>query len=63
MKFAVPDGTVCKGTINGIQNVCLVKIANSNKAGPFGGVVAIQMAAPTPAPPAAPAKRAVAFTA
>lgn len=59
MKFAVPDGVTCTGTINGIKNVCLVKIANSNKAGPFGGVVAIQMAAA----PAPPAKRAVEFKA
>lgn len=44
MKFAVPAGTTCTGTVNGVSNVCLVKIANSNKAGPFGGVVAIQMA-------------------
>lgn len=42
--FAVPAGTTCSGTVNGIANVCLVKIANSNKAGPFGGVVAVQMA-------------------
>ncbi|EON96503.1 putative cas1 appressorium specific protein [Phaeoacremonium minimum UCRPA7] len=44
VEFSVPAGTTCSGTINGINNVCLVKIANSNKAGPFGGVVAIQMA-------------------
>lgn len=44
MKFSVPAGTTCSGTINGVSNVCLVKIANSNKAGPFGGVVAIQIA-------------------
>ncbi|KAK0716935.1 hypothetical protein B0T26DRAFT_648343 [Lasiosphaeria miniovina] len=44
MKFSVPAGTTCNGTIAGQSNVCLVKIANSNKAGPFGGVVAIQMA-------------------
>ncbi|KAJ9144499.1 Cell surface protein [Pleurostoma richardsiae] len=42
--FSVPAGTTCSGTVAGQQNVCLVKIANSNKAGPFGGVVAIQMA-------------------
>ncbi|KAJ9138276.1 Cell surface protein [Coniochaeta hoffmannii] len=44
MKFAVPAGTTCTGTVNGVENVCLVKIANSNKAGPFGGVVAVQIA-------------------
>ena len=46
MKFSLPAGTTCQGEIAGQKNVCLVKIANSNKAGPFGGVIAIQMAAP-----------------
>jgi hypothetical protein len=44
MAFSVPAGTTCTGTMAGQSNVCLVKIANSNKAGPFGGVIAIQMA-------------------
>ncbi|OIW35660.1 cell surface protein [Coniochaeta ligniaria NRRL 30616] len=59
MKFSVPAGTTCSGTVNGISNVCLVKIANSNKAGPFGGVVAVQIAGQT----ATAAKRAVEFSA
>lgn len=42
--FTVPAGTTCTGTVAGQSNVCLVKIANENAAGPFGGVVAIQMA-------------------
>lgn len=42
--FSVPAGTTCTGTVNGQANTCLVKIANNNKAGPFGGVIAIQMA-------------------
>lgn len=42
--FSVPAGTTCTGTVAGQSNVCLVKIANENNAGPFGGVVAIQMA-------------------
>ncbi|KAJ4396722.1 hypothetical protein N0V93_000943 [Gnomoniopsis smithogilvyi] len=42
--FSVPAGTTCTGTVAGQSNVCLVKIANENAAGPFGGVVAIQMA-------------------
>lgn len=42
--FDVPADTVCTGTVAGQENVCLVKMANENKAGPFGGVVAIQMA-------------------
>lgn len=41
---AIPAGTTCTGTVNGQSNVCLAKIANSNPAGPFGGVVAFQMA-------------------
>ncbi|KAJ4361722.1 hypothetical protein N0V95_001615 [Ascochyta clinopodiicola] len=40
----VPAGTTCSGTAAGQQNVCFMKIANSNKAGPFGGVIAFQMA-------------------
>ncbi|KAF1349211.1 cell surface protein, partial [Lizonia empirigonia] len=39
----VPAGMTCSGTAAGQQNVCLMKIANSNKAGPFGGVIAFQM--------------------
>ena len=43
MVFRVPNGTTCEGQFDGVENVCLVKIANSNANGPFGGVVAIQM--------------------
>jgi hypothetical protein len=43
-KFSVPAGTTCSGTVASMTGVCLVKIANSNKAGPFGGVVPVQMA-------------------
>ena len=60
MKFAVPAGTTCTGTVGGVENVCLVKIANSNKAGPFGGVVAVQIAQPAAAGTGAAARRAVA---
>lgn len=42
--IAVPAGTTCTGTVGGQSNVCLMKIANSNRAGPFGGVIAFQMA-------------------
>ncbi|KAH8676199.1 hypothetical protein BX600DRAFT_196883 [Xylariales sp. PMI_506] len=58
MAFSVPAGTTCTGTVNGISNVCLVKIANSNPAGPFGGVIAIQMAGAN-----STAKRAETFSA
>ncbi|TDZ15707.1 hypothetical protein C8034_v003379 [Colletotrichum sidae] len=69
MAFSVPDGTQCTGTSGNLQNVCLVKIANNNGAGPFGGVMAIQIppngaAAATPATPATgAAKREVSFEA
>lgn len=49
MTFAVPAGTTCSGTVGDQTNVCLVKIANKNGAGPFGGVVPIQMAGAAPA--------------
>jgi hypothetical protein len=43
IKFTIPDGTTCSGVIDGISNVCFVKIANPSTAGPFGGVVAVQI--------------------
>lgn len=42
--IAVPAGTTCTGTVGDMQNVCLMKVANPSKAGPFGGVIAFQMA-------------------
>ncbi|KAE9378573.1 hypothetical protein N431DRAFT_400316 [Stipitochalara longipes BDJ] len=41
---AIPAGTTCTGTAGGQSGVCLVKFANSNPAGPFGGVFAMQIA-------------------
>lgn len=58
MTFSVPAGTACTGTVGDQSNVCLVKIANKNGAGPFGGVVAIQMAGAAGAAAAAPAAAA-----
>jgi hypothetical protein len=40
----MPAGMTCTGTAGGQSGVCLVKIANPSGAGPFGGVVAMQMA-------------------
>lgn len=40
----IPAGTTCSGTVGGMSNVCLVKMANPNPAGPFGGVFAMQIA-------------------
>ncbi|EPE05949.1 gas1-like protein [Ophiostoma piceae UAMH 11346] len=56
--IAVPAGTTCTGTVGTQQNVCLAKIANSNPAGPFGGVVAFQMVSNG----TATARRAVVFS-
>ncbi|CRG89370.1 hypothetical protein PISL3812_06406 [Talaromyces islandicus] len=39
----IPSGTSCSGTVNGLKNVCLVKVSNNNENGPFGGVFAVQM--------------------
>lgn len=58
--FSVPAGTTCSGTVNGLSNVCLVKMANTNGAGPFGGVVPIQIAGTNSTPAAAPAAAAAA---
>jgi hypothetical protein len=49
----IPAGTTCTGTVAGQSGVCLVKIVNPSGAGPFGGVVAIQMAGAAGATPAA----------
>lgn len=54
----MPAGTTCSGTVAGQSGVCLVKIVNPSNAGPFGGVIAVQMAgagagASTAAAPAA----------
>ncbi|RFU30702.1 hypothetical protein B7463_g5597, partial [Scytalidium lignicola] len=40
----VPAGTTCTGTVGGQSNVCLMKLVNPSAAGPFGGVIAFQMA-------------------
>lgn len=50
----VPAGTTCTGSVGGQTNVCLVKLVNPSNAGPFGGVVAMQIAN-TGSPAAAPA--------
>lgn len=47
----MPAGLQCAGTVGPMQNTCLVKIANTNPAGPFGGVIMAQNA-PAGASPA-----------
>ncbi|KFG81917.1 Gas1-like protein [Metarhizium anisopliae] len=38
-----PNDMTCTGQIGGNSNMCLCKIANNNGAGPFGGVMPVQM--------------------
>ncbi|CAL3969073.1 unnamed protein product, partial [Diplocarpon coronariae] len=52
IKAAVPANTKCTGTVGGQQNVCLVKMVNPSGAGPFGGVIAFQVAGTGAAAPA-----------
>lgn len=40
---SIPAGQSCTGTVAGQDNVCLVRCQNSARAGPFGGVVPVQM--------------------
>ncbi|KKY24163.1 putative cas1 appressorium specific protein [Phaeomoniella chlamydospora] len=42
---AIPSDASCTGTVAGQSNVCMVKLVNPSNAGPFGGCVAVQMAA------------------
>ncbi|KAA8569681.1 hypothetical protein EYC84_001275 [Monilinia fructicola] len=44
---AIPAGITCTGTVAGQSNVCMVKIVNPSKAGPFGGCVAVQQSTGT----------------
>ncbi|KAI0404756.1 hypothetical protein F4802DRAFT_219485 [Xylaria palmicola] len=41
---AIPDDQTCTGTVAGQDNACLVRCMNDARAGPFGGVVPVQMA-------------------
>ncbi|TVY29440.1 hypothetical protein LHYA1_G001884 [Lachnellula hyalina] len=60
--ISMPADMACTGTVGGQSGVCLVKIANPSGAGPFGGVVAMQVAgaASGNSTAAAPAKASVA---
>ncbi|KID98054.1 CAS1 appressorium specific protein, partial [Metarhizium majus ARSEF 297] len=40
---AIPAGQECTGNVAGQDNVCLVRCQNPARAGPFGGVVPVQM--------------------
>lgn len=41
---SIPDGQECTGNVAGQGDVCLVRCQNPARAGPFGGVVPVQMA-------------------
>ncbi|KAF5603943.1 gEgh 16 [Fusarium subglutinans] len=40
---SIPAGQNCTGTVAGEDNVCLVRCQNPARAGPFGGVIPVQM--------------------
>ena len=40
---SIPAGQECTGSVAGEDNVCLVRCQNPARAGPFGGVVPVQM--------------------
>ncbi|KAK4175335.1 hypothetical protein QBC36DRAFT_355005 [Triangularia setosa] len=40
---SIPANQACTGTVAGQENVCLVRCQNGARAGPFGGVVPVQM--------------------
>lgn len=44
---AIPENQECTGTVAGQENVCMVRCQNDANAGPFGGVVPVQMAGTT----------------
>ncbi|KAL8382340.1 hypothetical protein RB595_006228 [Gaeumannomyces hyphopodioides] len=46
---AIPANQACTGSVAGQDNVCLVRCQNAARAGPFGGVVPIQMGGEAPA--------------
>ncbi|KAJ3946404.1 uncharacterized protein N0V96_004765 [Colletotrichum fioriniae] len=47
LKAAIPADQTCTGTVAGQSNVCLVRCQNAARAGPFGGIVPVQMAGTT----------------
>jgi len=61
-KVAIPAGTTCTGTAGGVSNVCFLKLANSNPAGPFGGIIPFQVAGASGNSTASAAEPAAAVT-
>ncbi|KAI1487756.1 hypothetical protein F5X96DRAFT_672353 [Biscogniauxia mediterranea] len=54
---AIPADQNCTGTVAGQDNTCLVRCQNGARAGPFGGVVPVQMASGSNSTSAATARR------
>lgn len=44
LKVAIPANQQCTGTVAGQGNICMVRCQNAARAGPFGGVVPVQLA-------------------
>ncbi|KAI1336070.1 hypothetical protein F5Y15DRAFT_217645 [Xylariaceae sp. FL0016] len=44
LNAAIPADQTCTGTVAGQENTCLVRCQNDANAGPFGGVVPVQIA-------------------
>lgn len=44
MVAQIPANQACTGTVAGQENVCMVRCQNDAGAGPFGGVVPVQLA-------------------
>lgn len=53
LKAAIPADQTCTGTVAGQNNVCLVRCQNAARAGPFGGIIPVQLAQPGNTPAAA----------
>ncbi|TDZ20211.1 hypothetical protein Cob_v007230 [Colletotrichum orbiculare MAFF 240422] len=53
MKVQIPADTNCSGNVAGQANVCLVRCENAARAGPFGGIIPMQIAQPGNTPAAA----------
>ncbi|KAF9880145.1 cas1 appressorium specific protein [Colletotrichum karsti] len=53
MRAQIPADQTCTGTVAGQNNVCLVRCQNAARAGPFGGIVPVQMNQPGNTPAAA----------
>ncbi|OAG09529.1 uncharacterized protein CC84DRAFT_1235104 [Paraphaeosphaeria sporulosa] len=60
LNVAIPANQTCTGTVAGQSNVCMVRVQNPARAGPFGGCIPVQMAGAAAAAPAAAAPAAAA---